>query len=82
MSLAVFEQKFLENKLNFTSQRRAIAKVVIESEDHPDIDEIFFRVKKIDKTASLATVYRTVNLFTELGLTSKRDFKEKYCSKK
>lgn len=77
MSLAIFEQKFLENKLNFTPQRRAIAAVVLESEDHPDIDEIFFRVKKIDKTASIATVYRTVNLFTELGLISRRDFKEK-----
>lgn len=77
MSLILFEQKFSENKLNFTPQRRTIAKVVIESENHPDIDEIFFRAKNVDKTISLATVYRTINLFTDLGLISKRDFKEK-----
>lgn len=77
MSLESFEHKFAEKGLSFTSQRRAIAMVVMNADDHPDIDEIFFRVKQIDKTASIATVYRTVNLFTELGLISKREFKNK-----
>lgn len=77
MSINIFEEKFTQKNLSFTNQRRAIAKVVIESDDHPNIDEIFFRVRQIDKTASIATVYRTVNLFTELGLVSKIDFKDK-----
>jgi Fur family ferric uptake transcriptional regulator len=76
MSLKKFEEKFAESGLTFTTQRRSIAEVLINAQNHPDIDEIFFKVREVDKTASIATVYRTINLFTELGLTVKRDFKD------
>lgn len=76
MSVKKFEQKFGEAGLTFTPQRRAIAEVLLEADDHPDIDEIFFRVRHVDKTASIATVYRNINLFTDLGLIAKRDFKD------
>jgi Fur family ferric uptake transcriptional regulator len=76
VSIKQFEEKFADAGLIFTSQRRAIAETLINLTNHPDVEEIFFKVKKIDKTASIATVYRTINLFVELGLTSKRDFKD------
>ena len=56
-------------------QRKLIAKVMAESEDHPDVDELHKRVTKIDNKISIATVYRTVKLFEEAGIVSKHDFK-------
>ena len=72
-----FEKKFIEKGLSFTSQRKTIAEVIISLKSHLDIEEIFLEVKKVDKTASIATVYRTINLFTEIGLLIKLDFKDK-----
>ena len=46
-----------------------------ESQDHPDVDELYNRVSKIDSRISIATVYRTVKLFEELGIVTKHDFK-------
>ena len=46
-----------------------------ESTDHPDVDELYKRVSKIDKKISIATVYRTVKLFEEAGILTKHDFK-------
>jgi Fur family ferric uptake transcriptional regulator len=76
MSLEAFERKFGEMGMAFTSQRRAIAKVVTTSENHPDIEEIYQKVREIDKRASIATVYRNINLFAAWGLIAKRDFKD------
>lgn len=77
MNIAQFEKKFNQSGLSFTSQRRHIAEVILKSEDHPDTDTIFFRAKKLDSTVSIATVYRTLSLFTELGLLAKHDFNDK-----
>ena len=46
-----------------------------ESSDHPDVDELYNRVSKIDSKISIATVYRTVKLFEEAGIVAKHDFK-------
>jgi len=73
-SLQNFESKLTEFGLTFTKQRRAIAEVLIDANNHPDIDEIYLKVKAVDKTASIATVYRNISLFTELGLVVKREF--------
>ena len=61
--------------VRLTDQRKLIAKVMAESEDHPDVDELHKRVTKIDNKISIATVYRTVKLFEEAGIVSKHDFK-------
>ena len=61
--------------VRLTDQRKLIAKVMSESEDHPDVDELHKRVTKIDNKISIATVYRTVKLFEEAGIVSKHDFK-------
>ena len=75
------EQKCLSQGVKLTDQRRIIAKVISESKkaygesDHPDVDELYNRVSKIDPKISIATVYRTVKLFEEAGILTKHDFK-------
>ena len=69
------EQKCLSKGVKLTEQRRIIAKVMSESSDHPDVDELYKRVSKIDSKISIATVYRTVKLFEESGILTKHEFK-------
>ena len=69
------EQKCISKGVKLTDQRRIIAKVMSESQDHPDVDELYIRVSEIDSKISIATVYRTVKLFEEAGIVAKHDFK-------
>ena len=69
------EKKCLEKGVRLTEQRKLIAKVMSEAEDHPDVDELHKRVNKVDTKISIATVYRTVKLFEEAGIVAKHDFK-------
>ena len=69
------EQKCIAKGVKLTEQRRIIAKVMSEANDHPDVDELYTRVSKIDSKISIATVYRTVKLFEESGILAKHDFK-------
>ena len=57
-----------------TEQRRIVARVVGDAEDHPDVEELYARAAKIDPRISLATVYRTVKLFEESGILDKLEF--------
>ena len=63
-----------ENGLKMTKQRRVIARVLSESDDHPDARAVFRRASRIDARISQATVYRTVRLFEESGILERRDF--------
>ena len=69
------EQKCIAKGVKLTEQRKIIAKVMSEANDHPDVDELYIRVSKIDSKISIATVYRTVKLFEEAGILAKHDFK-------
>ena len=69
------EHKCLDKGVKLTDQRKIIAKVMSESDDHPDVDELYQRVSKIDSKISIATVYRTVKLFEESGILTKHEFK-------
>ena len=69
------EQKCIVKGVKLTDQRRIIAKVMSNSQDHPDVNELFLRVSKFDAKISIATVYRTVKLFEEAGIIAKHDFK-------
>ena len=69
------EQKCITKGVKLTDQRRVIAKVMSSSQDHPDVNELFMRVAKLDAKISIATVYRTVKLFEEAGIIAKHDFK-------
>jgi len=69
------EKKCISKGVKLTDQRKIIAKVMSDSQDHPDVDELYKRVSKIDTKISIATVYRTVKLFEEAGILAKHDFK-------
>ncbi len=75
------EQKCITKGVKLTDQRKVIARVLSKSKseygesDHPDVDELYNRVSKIDPKISIATVYRTVKLFEEAGILTKHDFK-------
>ena len=71
----LIEDKCKRKGVRLTDQRKLIAKVMSESGDHPDVDELHNRVSKFDSKISIATVYRTVKLFEEAGILSKHDFK-------
>ena len=75
------EEKCIAKGVKLTEQRKIIAKVISESKelygesDHPDVDELYNRVSKLDPKISIATVYRTVKLLEESGILTKHDFK-------
>ena len=75
------EQECISKGVKLTEQRKVIARVLSDSKknygesDHPNVDELYKRVSKIDPKISIATVYRTVKLFEEAGILTKHDFK-------
>ncbi len=69
------EQKCISKGVKLTGQRKIIAHIMSQAEDHPDVDELYKRVTKIDPKISIATVYRTVKLFEEAGILAKHEFK-------
>ena len=72
---ADIESKCKQKGVRLTDQRKLIAKVMSDSESHPDVDELHTKVNKFNSKISIATVYRTVKLFEEAGVVSKHDFK-------
>ena len=64
----------LAKNIRMTSQRQIIIKVIEESEDHPDVDQLYLRSVELDNTISIATVYRTVKLLEEAGLIERLEF--------
>lgn len=68
------EQLCADKGLRITEQRRVIARVLSESEDHPDVEQLHKRASAIDSGISIATVYRTVRLFEESGILDRHDF--------
>ena len=68
------EQLCADKGLRITEQRRTIARVLGESEDHPDVETLHARAAAIDPNISIATVYRTVRLFEEAGILDRHDF--------
>jgi Fur family ferric uptake transcriptional regulator len=66
----------LEKGMRMTDQRRVVARVLSESSDHPDVEELYRRAHKVDPHISIATVYRTVRLFEEAGIITRHDFRD------
>ncbi|MBA5726044.1 Fur family transcriptional regulator [Bombella favorum] len=64
----------VKHGLKMTGQRRVIARVLSEAEDHPDVEELYRRASELDSRISVATVYRTVRLLEEKGILERRDF--------
>ncbi|WP_321393318.1 Fur family transcriptional regulator [Emcibacter sp.] len=70
------ENLCIEKGMRMTDQRRIIARVLSEAEDHPDVEEVYRRAVDIDSNISIATVYRTVRLFEEAGILERHDFRD------
>ncbi|MEP5938580.1 MAG: Fur family transcriptional regulator [Erythrobacter sp.] len=68
------EQLCADKGLRITEQRRVIARVLSESDDHPDVELVHQRASAIDSKISIATVYRTVRLFEDAGILDRHDF--------
>ena len=69
------EERCKQKGIKLTDQRKLVAQVMSNSHDHPDVDELYKRISKLVSKISIATVYRTVKLFEELGVVTKHDFK-------
>ena len=70
------EKLCVDKGLRMTDQRRVIARVLAESQDHPDVEELYRRASGVDPHISIATVYRTVRLFEEAGIIARHDFRD------
>jgi len=71
---SALEKKCIDQGLKMTEQRRIIARVLSDSSDHPDVEQLHKRAHKVDPNISIATVYRTVKLFEEAGIIARHDF--------
>ena len=72
------EQRCADAGLKMTGQRRIILKVLGTAEDHPSVESVYERSKKLDSSISIATVYRTLNMLDELDLVTRHEFKENF----
>jgi len=70
------EDLCLQKGMRMTDQRRVIAKVLSDAEDHPDVEEVYRRSTAIDSGISIATVYRTVRLFEDASILERHDFRD------
>jgi Fur family ferric uptake transcriptional regulator len=70
------EKLCIDKGMRMTDQRRVVARVLSNSQDHPDVEELYRRAHAVDPHISIATVYRTVRLFEEAGIISRHDFRD------
>lgn len=68
------EKRCVEQGMKMTGQRRVIARVLSDADDHPDVEEVHRRASEVDRRISIATVYRTMRLFEEAGIVERHDF--------
>jgi Fur family transcriptional regulator, ferric uptake regulator len=69
------EQLCIDKGMRMTDQRRVIARVLSDAEDHPDVEEVYRRAAVVDNRISIATVYRTVRLLEDAGILERHDFR-------
>jgi Fur family transcriptional regulator, ferric uptake regulator len=75
-ALKSLEALCAERGMRMTEQRRVIARILEDSDDHPDVEELYRRSSKIDAKISISTVYRTVKLFEDAGIIERHDFRD------
>ncbi len=74
--LKSLEQQCVDRGMRMTEQRRVIARVLEQSADHPDVEELYRRSVEVDPNISISTVYRTVKLFEDTGIIERHDFRD------
>ena len=70
------EELCAERGMRMTDQRRVIARILEESADHPDVEELYRRSAEVDAKISISTVYRTLKLFEDAGIIARHDFRD------
>ncbi len=70
------EELCIQNGLRMTEQRRVIARVLSDADDHPDVEQVYKRATDIDDRISMATVYRTIRRFEETGILERHAFRD------
>jgi len=69
------KQKFQEKQYKLTPQRQIILQVFMEHQDeHLSAEDVHVFVRQYSSEIGLATVYRTLELFSELDVLQKMDF--------
>ncbi len=74
--LRSLEEQCVERGMRMTEQRRVIARVLDQSMDHPDVEELYRRAAEVDPNISISTVYRTVKMFEDSGIIERHDFRD------
>lgn len=74
MTTSRIEQQCIDSGMKMTEQRRVIARVLSDAQDHPDVEEVYRRAAEQDSRISIATVYRTMRLFEDAGIVERHDF--------
>ena len=75
-ALGPIEEQCALTGMRMTEQRRVIARVLEQADDHPDVEEVHRRAADIDPRISISTVYRTVKLFEDAGILTRHDFRD------
>jgi len=75
-TISSIEDLCMQKGMRMTDQRRVIAKVLSDANDHPDVEEVYRRSTAVDSGISIATVYRTVRLFEDAGILERHDFRD------
>lgn len=70
------EELCADKGMRMTDQRRVIARILQDSDDHPDVEELYRRSSRVDPRISISTVYRTVKLFEDEGIIERHDFRD------
>lgn len=76
--MTTLERRCAEAGLRMTGQRKTILQVLGDSPDHPSVEDVYERARKLDDSISIATVYRTLSLLDELDLVIRHEFQEGY----
>ncbi|MEM1400905.1 MAG: Fur family transcriptional regulator [Pseudomonadota bacterium] len=72
------EQRCIEAGVKMTAPRRIILRVLQDSDDHPSVETVYERARRVDDSVSIATVYRTLHLLDELKLVQRHDFNQNF----
>lgn len=76
--MTLLEQRCIEAGLKMTEQRRLVLRVLSESDDHPSVETVFKRARESDSSVSMATVYRTLHILSEMDLVQRHDFNDSF----
>ncbi|MDH6364943.1 Fur family ferric uptake transcriptional regulator [Enterococcus sp. PF1-24] len=77
LALQKTKKHLRESGLKLTPQREATLLVLLENEkDHLSAEEVYFLVKKKSPEIGLATVYRTLEILTDLKIVDKVSFND------